>query len=190
MIHLYNTAFVALGTKGNLVRSRGRIVGGPQVVAWQFVLLTVVHATGSEGLPGLDVATSGSLSTLTATDEGERAKDEVTESHDTDGGDESDDKTLVRIVVARVEVTLHVTVDVAGRVGVGGVGVVGVVVSGGGVGVAIGSGGVGVGVVIGRVGRGPGRNVRLELVGGLTGTGDTTTFGAFLKSVGDVVRDL
>jgi len=92
------------------------------VIAWQFVLLTVVHATGSKGLPSLDVATSSPLSTLTATDEGEYGKDDVSETHNTDSSDKSDDQALVLIVFAKVESTIHI----AGR-GVG-VGVIGVCV--------------------------------------------------------------
>jgi len=147
------------------------------VFTWQFILLTVVHTAGSEGLSSLDIATSSSLSTLTATEEGEYRKDNVSETHDTDSSDESDDETLVLIVSAGVEITIDTT---AAQVG-------------GGVGVSVRV----VGRVFGRVvfrrvagvGSGAGWNILLELFGGLLGTVDTTAFGAFLKSVGDVIRD-
>jgi hypothetical protein len=107
------------------------------VSAWQFILLTIVHATRSKGLSSLDVATSSSLSTLTATEEGKCGKDDVSETHNTDGSDESDDETLVLTVFAKVEVTLHAVVVVAGSgavvVVVAGSGIVVVVVVGRGI---------------------------------------------------------
>ena len=93
-------------------RPRGRVVGGPQWFAWQFVLLAVIHATGSEGLSSLDIATSGSLSTLTPTEEGKCGEDDVSETHYTHGDDESDNEILVlattTTTLAEVDVTLRV----------------------------------------------------------------------------------
>jgi len=83
------------------------------VFGWQFILLTVVHAIGSEGLSSLDIATSSSLSTLTAAEEGERGKANQSETQDTGGGGESDDETFVLTASARVEATR------CGGVGVG-----------------------------------------------------------------------
>jgi hypothetical protein len=172
------------------VRPRGGIVGGPQLVARQFVLLTVVHATGSKGLSGPDITTSSTLSTLAATEEGEEAKDDVSKTQDTDSGDESNDEALVLVVIAKVEVAPHITavaeVVAEGVVSVGGGGL--------GSGRGLGSGGRrvvgGVRRGVGFVGRGPRLGVFLELPGGLIAARDITTRGAFLKSEGDVIRDL
>ena len=90
------------------MRSRGRVVGGPQAFGWEFILLTVVHATWGKVLSSLDVSASRSLSTLTATKEGECGESEVSETHHTNGGDEPDDETLVLTIFARVEVALHI----------------------------------------------------------------------------------
>lgn len=158
------------------------------MVARQFILLTVVHATGSEGLSGPDITTSSTLSTLAATEEGEETKDDVSETQDTDSGDESNDEALVLVILAKVEVALHITAVaevVAEGVVSGGVGgVARVVVSGG----RVRRGGVRRSV--GRVGRGPGRGVFLELPSGLITTRDIATSGTFLKSEGDVIGDL
>jgi len=91
------------------------------VPTWQLILLTVIHAAGSKGLSSPDII---SLSTLAATEEGDCGKDNVPETHNTDGSDESDDETLVLIGFTRVEVTLHIIVVASANVGVG-VGVVG-----------------------------------------------------------------
>jgi len=92
------------------------------VIAVQFILLAVVHATGSEGLSGLDVATSPRLCTLAATEEGECGDDDISESHNSDGSDEPDNETLVLAVFtfAEVEVTRHTRVgrSIVGRIGV------------------------------------------------------------------------
>jgi len=165
------------------VRPRGRIVRGPQMFTGQFVLLTVVHATGSKGLSGLDIATRRTLSALATTEEGECGEDDVSEGHDTDSGDESDDETLVLSVAGQVEVAVHITAVVDG---VGGISAVIVVVA-----ATVGGGGQGrVRGGVGRVGRGPRCDILLELPGGLIGTADSTTCGAFRESEGDVIRDL
>lgn len=153
------------------MRPLGGVVGGPQI-GRQLVLLTVVHATRSEGLSGPDITAGSTLSTLAATEEGESGKDDVPETHNTDGSDESNDEALVLAVPANVEVTVRIA-ESAGGVSAG--------VSGG-------QGGVRRGV--GRIGRGPRWGVRLKLPGGLIGTADSTAGGAFLKSEGDVIGDL
>jgi len=86
------------------------------VLAWQFILLAVIHAARSKGLSSPNIATSSSLSTPTAAEEGDRGKDNVPETHNTDGSDEPNDETLVLIALVKVEVTVH-------TVAVGGVGV-------------------------------------------------------------------
>ena len=110
--------------------------------AWQFILFTVIHAAGSKGLSSPDIATSSSLSTLTATEEGDCGKDNVPESHNTDGSDESDDETLVLIVFAKVEVShrtfVAASINVAANVGFGAVGAGRVIVGRGRVGVGSG----------------------------------------------------
>jgi len=174
------------------VGSRRGVVGGPQLVALQFILLTVVHAnaTRGKGLSCPDIATSSTLSTLAATEEGEDGKDDVSESHDTDSGDKSDDEALVLAVHA--EIAFHaiaVAEIVAEGVSVGGCG--GGISGGcGAVSVAIGgSQGRVRGCVVG-IGSGPGWDILLELFGGLIATGDFTACGAFLKSECDVIGDL
>lgn len=155
------------------VRPRRRIVGGSQTLALQFILLAVVHATGSKGLPSPDITTSGSPSTLAATEEGECGKDNIPETHNADGDDKSDDETFVLTVFAKVEVAIHTVVVAEVGVGIVGGGIVG----------------VGVVVVVGR-GRVGSRPVFLMLFSGLADTGDATAFVTFLESVSDVIGDL
>lgn len=184
------------------MRSRGGIVRGPQMLAWQLILLAVVHATRSEALPCPDITTSSTLSTLAAADEGEDGKDNVSESHDTNGGNKSNDEALVLIVTSQVDIARHIiaVTDGVGSIGLGEGAVVGV---GGAVGGGGGGSGVGIRVVgaggsdqgsvtggVGGVGRGPRGDKRLELFSGLISTADATTRGAFLKSEGDVIGDL
>ena len=106
------------------VRPRGGIVGGPQLIAWQFILLTVIHSARSKGFPSPDITTSSALSTLATTEEGEDGEDDVSEAHDTDSGDKSDDEALV-LVSCQVEVAIHIAAvaDGVGSVGAGGCGV-------------------------------------------------------------------
>ena len=172
------------------------------MLAWQFILLAVVHATRSEALPCPDITTSSTLSTLAAADEGEDGKDNVSESHDTNGGNKSNDEALVLIVTSQVDIARHIiaVTDGVGSIGLGEgavVGVGGAVVGGGsgsGVGIrVVGAGGSDQGSVtggVGGVGRGPRGDKRLELFSGLISTADATTRGAFLKSEGDVIGDL
>lgn len=123
------------------MRSRGRIVGGPQAFGWGFILLTVVHATRGKVLSSLDIATSRSLPTPTATEEGDCSKNDVSEAHYANGSDESNDETFVVTGFFRVEIALHVSF-VDGGVAAGS---------------AVGAG----------VGAGPAWDVLLELVSGL-----------------------
>lgn len=150
------------------------------MLARQFILLTVVHATRSKGFPGPNITASSTLSALATTDESEYGKDDVSKSHDTNSGDKPDDEALV-FTVAQVNVTLY---TIAATEGTGRVGAS--IIAGGGVGRS--QGGVGGGV--GGVRRGPRGDVRLELPGGLLDTGDFTACGAFLESVCDVIGDL
>jgi len=101
------------------VRSRGRIVRGPQAFGWEFILLTVIHPTRGKVLSGLDITTGRSLPTLTATEEGDCSENDVSETHYANGGDESDDETLVLTAFVQVEITLHIPF-VDGRVAAGG----------------------------------------------------------------------
>jgi len=184
------------------VRSRGGIVRGPQMLAWQFILLAVVHATRGEALPCPNVTTSSTLSTLAATDEGEDGEDNVSESHRTDSGNKSNDEALVLIVTSQVDVARHIiaVTDGVSSIGLGEGAVVGVggavvgIGSGSGVGIrVIGAGGSDQGSVtggVGGVGRRPSGDKRLELFSGLITTGDFTACGALLKSEGDVIGDL
>jgi hypothetical protein len=161
------------------VRSRGRIVGGPQAFGWEFILLTVVHATWGKVLSSLDISASRSLSTLTATEEGECGENDVSETHYTDGSDEPDDETLVLTLFARVEVALHTTLHTTVVVAGGGA----VVVVAGSAVVAAGS------AVVWRGRFGVPADVLLELLGGLISTVEATTLGTFLQGVGDVIGD-
>ena len=166
----------------------------------QFVLLAVVHATRSKGLTGPDITTSRTLSALASAEQGESGKNDVSESHDTDSSDETDDETLILVVSSRAEVTIHIITIADGIGGVGsgggsvsvGVGSVSICVGISGCGVVI-AGRRGHGRVrgsVGGVGRGPGRDEALELLGRLTCTADFTACGAFLKGEGDIIRDL
>lgn len=104
------------------MRSRGRIVGRPQAFGWGFILLSVIHAAWSKVLSGLDIATSRSLSIPAATEEGECGKNDVSETHHTNGSDESNDETLVLTVFARVEIALYITFVDGGVVAEGAIG--------------------------------------------------------------------
>ena len=166
-----------MGEKGVSVGARGRVVGRPQVLTWQLVLLAVVHATRSKGLSGPDIATSGSLSTLTTAEESEQGKGNITETHDTDGDDKSDDEALVLVVV--VVVGVEITVHVAVADGVGG---------------GVSLGGARAGARVGGGGSGDVRRavyyVRLKLLGGLSSLFNPTACDTFIESVSDVIGDL
>jgi len=156
----------------------------------QLILLTVVHTTGSKGLSGPDITTSGTLPTLAATEEGKCGNDEVSETHNTDSDDEPDNEALVVVAFTIVDLAGYTTAIVAdgvGGVGAGG-GTVGVGV--GGVSSGRGRGQGGVRGRVGGVGGGPSCDEFLELSGGLIATGDIATCGAFLKSKSDVIGNL
>jgi len=138
---------------------RRRIVGCPQGLTRRFVLLTVVHATGSKGLPSPDIVTRRSLPTSVAAEDDECSKGNEPETHGNDGNDETDDETVVLTTFTGVEVTLHT-----------------VVISGVDVALVGGGGWIGTGS-------------RLGWVSLLTGTVDATAFGAFFNGEGDVIRD-
>jgi hypothetical protein len=138
----------------------GRIVRCLQGLG-RVILLTVVHAAGSKGLPSPDIVARAPPPTLAAEDD-ECSEGKVPETHDSDSNDEADGETVVLTIFARVEVTLRNVVT-----GI-------VFVDGGG---WIGAGG------------GLGCDFVLKLFIGLTATGDVTAFGAFFDGQGNVIRD-
>lgn len=143
---------------------RRRIVGCPEGLARRFILLTVVHATGSEGLPSPDIVTTESLPTLAAAEDDECSEGNEPETHDTSNG-EADDETVVLTLFTRVEATLH-----------------GVVF--GGVDTAFIDGGGG------WIGAGSRPGWVCLLTSGLTGMVEATTLDTFCDGEGNVIRGL
>ena len=141
-----------------------RIVGCPEGLARRFILLAVVHAAGSKGLPSPDIVATESLPTPAAAEDDECSEGNEPETHDTSNG-EADNKTFVLTIFTRVEVTLHA------------------VVFGGFETAFIGGGG-------GWIGAGSRLGWVCLLFSGLTGTVEATSFHAFCDGEGNVIRGL